>query len=136
LYDLVANVARYPHGHVQSPLQLADHVGDTSPAVLFREVLVLTKMNWNSAKMSGLKPITCIVSRRPDDSIAHRSTGEGVFAAIAFVGCDQRPLFFLGRDAAIAFRLALGFDRRERFASRNGRFRFVSMTLPQSASDS
>ena len=53
----------YPHGHVPSPLQLADHVGDTASEELFREVLVLTKMNWNSANMAGLMPITLQFSR-------------------------------------------------------------------------
>jgi hypothetical protein len=51
-------VRGYPHGHVPSPLQITDHVGDTAPAQLLREVLVLTKMNWNSANVGGLKPIT------------------------------------------------------------------------------
>ena len=61
------SIARFPHGHVPSPLQLADHVGDTAPADLFREVLVLTKMNWNSANMSGLKPITLRFSKLVGD---------------------------------------------------------------------
>ena len=50
--------ARYPHGHVPSPLQIADHVGDTARGQLLRDVSVLTKMNWNSANMAALKPIT------------------------------------------------------------------------------
>lgn len=51
-------LGKYPHGHVPSPLRVADHVGDTTPAELLREVMVLTKMNWNSANMAGLLPIT------------------------------------------------------------------------------
>lgn len=46
------------HGHVPSLLQVADHVGDTSRTQLLREVMTLTKMNWNSANMYGLMPIT------------------------------------------------------------------------------
>lgn len=61
------SMARYPHGHVPSPLRLADHVGDTSADDLFREVLVLTKMNWNSANMGGLMPITLRFSRLVGD---------------------------------------------------------------------
>ena len=57
----------YPHGHVPSPLQIADHKGDTSRTELLREVLVLTKMNWNSANMSGLMPITLRFSRLVGD---------------------------------------------------------------------
>lgn len=54
----LSEIGRYPHGHVPSPLQIADHVGDTSRAQLLREVLILTKINWNSADVAGLKPIT------------------------------------------------------------------------------
>lgn len=60
-------IGRYPHGHVPSPLQIADHVGDTSKAMLLREILLLTKMNWNSANMGGLMPITLRFSRLVGD---------------------------------------------------------------------
>ena len=33
-------LGKYPHGHVPSPLQVADHVGDTAKADLLREVMV------------------------------------------------------------------------------------------------
>jgi hypothetical protein len=58
---------RYPHGHVPCALQVADHVGDTAKAELLREILVLTKMNWNSANMAGLMPITLRFSRLVGD---------------------------------------------------------------------
>ncbi len=60
-------LGKYPHGHVPSPLQIADHVGDTAKADLLREVMVLTKMNWNSANMGGLLPITLRFSRLVGD---------------------------------------------------------------------
>lgn len=60
-------VGKYPHGHVPSPLQVADHVGDTPESDLLREVMVLTKMNWNSANMAGLLPITLRFSRLVGD---------------------------------------------------------------------
>lgn len=53
----------YPHGHVPSPLLVTDHVGDTPKSQLLREILVLTKMNWNSANFGGLLPITLRFSR-------------------------------------------------------------------------
>jgi len=48
------------HGtHVPAPLQVADHVGqDSSRDALLKEVLALTKLNWNSAALGGLLPIT------------------------------------------------------------------------------
>ncbi|MFE7836747.1 hypothetical protein ACFU53_12035 [Streptomyces sp. NPDC057474] len=40
---------------VPAPLQVADH---SSRDVLLKEVLALTKLNWNSAALGGLLPIT------------------------------------------------------------------------------
>jgi len=53
----------YPHGHVPSPLLVTDHVGDSPKTQLLKEILVLTKMNWNSANFAGLFPITLRFSR-------------------------------------------------------------------------
>lgn len=60
-------LGKYPHGHVPSPLQITDHVGDTARSQLLREILVLTKMNWNSANFAGLLPITLRFSRLVGD---------------------------------------------------------------------
>jgi hypothetical protein len=54
---------RFPHGHVPSPLQIADHVGDTPMAQLLRETMILTKMNWNSADLASGTPITIRFSK-------------------------------------------------------------------------
>ncbi len=53
------------HGmHVPAPLQIADHVGqDTPREALLKEVLALTKLNWNSAALGGLLPVTIKFSR-------------------------------------------------------------------------
>ncbi len=63
----LTSLGGYPHGHVPSPLQITDHVGDTPGTQLLREILVLTKMNLNSANMSGLMPITLRFSRLVGD---------------------------------------------------------------------
>ena len=57
----------YPHGHVPSPLQIADHHGDSSIEHLAEEILLLTKMNWNSAGFAGALPITIRFSRLVGD---------------------------------------------------------------------
>lgn len=57
----------YPHGHIPSPLQIADHHGDSSLADLAKEILILTKMNWNSAGFAGALPITIRFSRLVGD---------------------------------------------------------------------
>ena len=53
----------YPQGHVPTPLLVADHVGDTAHEQLLREILLLTKMNWNSADYAEILPITLRFSR-------------------------------------------------------------------------
>ncbi len=53
----------FPHGHVPSPLEIVDHIGDTPKTKLLREVMVLSKMDWNSADFSKLRPITLEFSR-------------------------------------------------------------------------
>lgn len=67
---------RYPHGHVPSPLQVIDHVGDTPRSELLREILVLSKMNWNSANMAGLMPITLRFSKLVGDVLREVSADE------------------------------------------------------------
>lgn len=67
---------RYPHGHVPSPLQIADHVGDTPRTQLLREIMILTKMNWNSANMGGLMPITLRFSRLVGDILREVPDGQ------------------------------------------------------------
>ena len=48
----------YPHGHVPSPLRITDHVGDTDQTALLSELLLMTKMNWNSINYAQAKPLT------------------------------------------------------------------------------
>lgn len=63
----ISALTAYPHGHVPSPLQIADHIGDSSTETLLEEILILTKMNWNSASFAGLMPITLRFSRLVGD---------------------------------------------------------------------
>jgi hypothetical protein len=60
----LAELGQFHALHVPSPLAIADHIGqDTSRDDLLREVLVLTKLNWNSARLGGLLPVTLRFSR-------------------------------------------------------------------------
>lgn len=52
----LATVGLYPHGHVPGPLHISDHVGDSSYDRLLRDILLLTKMNWNSARYAERMP--------------------------------------------------------------------------------
>lgn len=57
-------IRAYPHGHVPAPLQIADKHGDSSLESIVDEILVLTKMNWNSTTFAGALPITIRFSRQ------------------------------------------------------------------------
>ncbi len=61
------SLARFPHGHVPSPLLVADHIGDTPRSGVLKELMILSKVNWNSANYSGLMPITLRFSRLVGD---------------------------------------------------------------------
>jgi hypothetical protein len=58
---------KYPHGHVPTPLRIVDHIGDTAPEQLLDEILVLTKMNFNSANPDAAFPITLDFARAIGD---------------------------------------------------------------------
>jgi hypothetical protein len=59
----IPSLGVYPHGHVPCPLQVTDHVGDSAIAKILDEILILTKMNWNSSAFGGLWPVTLRFSR-------------------------------------------------------------------------
>lgn len=63
----ISALQAFPHGHVPLPLMLTDHVGDSSVKNILSELMVLTKMNWNSANFGGLLPITLRFSRLVGD---------------------------------------------------------------------
>jgi len=63
----IPSLESYPHGHVPAPLVISDHHGDTSLEDVVTEILILTKMNWNSAGFAGALPITVRFSRRVGD---------------------------------------------------------------------
>ena len=52
------SLGRSLHGHVPTPVQITDHVGDSSTRVLLAEVVLMTKMNWNSARFADKLPVT------------------------------------------------------------------------------
>lgn len=64
----IAELGEFHSLHVPSPLRISDHVGqDTPREQLLKELLILTKMNWNSARLGGLFPITVRFSRLVGD---------------------------------------------------------------------
>lgn len=65
----------YPHGHVPSPLEISEHVGDSTTRQLLGEVMTLTKMNWNAADYAERDPITVRFSRLVGDVLREVPAG-------------------------------------------------------------
>ena len=64
----IAELGQFHGMHVPSPLLVADHLAsDTPRETLTGEILTLTKMNWNAARLGGLLPITLEFARRVSD---------------------------------------------------------------------
>ncbi|MDR2719462.1 MAG: hypothetical protein LBC03_01480 [Nitrososphaerota archaeon] len=54
----------YPGPRVPAPLEIIEHHGSTSVDIICKEILALTKLNWNSAKFCIKAPITVSFARR------------------------------------------------------------------------
>ena len=72
----IPELGKYPHGHVPSPLQIADHIGDASEAQIKQEILLLTKMNFNSADYAGASPIDLRFSKLVGDILREIPEGQ------------------------------------------------------------
>jgi hypothetical protein len=48
----------YPGMRIPNPLEIVEHYGDSSAAVICEEILALTKVNWNSCFFGSSVPIT------------------------------------------------------------------------------
>ena len=53
----------YPGMRVPLPLEVVEHHGDSTPEVICREILALTKLNWNSCNFLCTEPITLQFSK-------------------------------------------------------------------------
>jgi hypothetical protein len=63
---------------VPRPIEVVQHFGDSSWDVVLREILALTKMNWNTADFSCAEPITLAFSRRVGHVLAEVPPGQKV----------------------------------------------------------
>jgi hypothetical protein len=48
---------------VPLPLQIVEHIGDSTSETVCREILALTKINWNSCAFCNSDPITLQFAR-------------------------------------------------------------------------
>jgi hypothetical protein len=54
----------YPGPRVPRPLEIIEHYGDSPWSLVLREILALTKMNWNTADFACSEPITLAFAQR------------------------------------------------------------------------
>lgn len=60
----------YPGMRAPQPLEVLEHHGTTPSHQILKEILALTKMNWNTADFSCDEPITLAFARRVGDILA------------------------------------------------------------------
>lgn len=61
----------YPGHRVPAPLEIVEHQGDTPIHIISKEILSLSKMNWNSADFCVREPITLAYSREVGKILAY-----------------------------------------------------------------
>jgi hypothetical protein len=78
LYTLgyVPELGTYPKGYVPEPWYLLDHHGDTTPRRLFKEILALSKMNFNNVDFADGDPITTRFAQRIGEILAYMKEGD------------------------------------------------------------
>lgn len=64
----------YPGPRVPRPLEIVEHFGDSPWTTMLREVLSLTKLNWNTADFSCGMPVTIAFSRKVGEILAELPT--------------------------------------------------------------
>ncbi|MEM2292471.1 MAG: hypothetical protein QXX41_04275 [Nitrososphaerota archaeon] len=61
----------YPGLRVPVPLEIVEHYGDSSIETICKEILALTKLNWNSADFCISEPVTLAYSRQVGKILAY-----------------------------------------------------------------
>ena len=74
----------YPGPRVPQPLEVLEHHGDSPWDAVLREILALTKMNWNTADFCCSAPITTAFSRRVGQILAELPPGAKVLPEYRF----------------------------------------------------
>ncbi len=68
----------YPGIRVPRPLQITEHHGDSSPEELVREIIALTRLNWNTASYACYWPMTLQFSRAVGEVLARVPQGSKI----------------------------------------------------------
>jgi hypothetical protein len=74
----------YPRGYVPDPIAVTDHHGQSSPGRICRELMALTKMNWNCADFATGMPITLRFARQVGEIMSELDEGVEPKASFKF----------------------------------------------------
>ncbi len=66
----------YPRGHVPMPLEIVEHYGDSDKKTVCKDILALTKMNWNSSDHAESFPITIRFARLVGEIMSELPEGQ------------------------------------------------------------
>lgn len=66
----------YPGMRMPRPLMIRRHSLDTPMAEVAKEILALTKMNWNTTQFDGARPIPIRAARQVDKVLRHVPIGQ------------------------------------------------------------
>jgi hypothetical protein len=74
----------YPSKYIPNPLRLRTQVAEQTPQYLAREVLALTKLNWNNTQFDGAEPVTLTASRQCSSVLRYCSEGRQIEPRYSF----------------------------------------------------
>jgi hypothetical protein len=74
----------YPGPYVPKPLVIVEHIGDSPLERIAKEILGLSKMNWNSALIANLYPITVQFAGRVGDILSAAGPSDPIASQFRF----------------------------------------------------
>jgi len=76
--------ATYPGMYVPRPLLIRCAQTESTPIFLAREILALTKMNWNNTQFDGDEPITLAAARKVSKILRYAEVGQPIVPRYSF----------------------------------------------------
>jgi hypothetical protein len=74
----------YPGPYVPKPLVIVEHMGDSPLERIAKEILGLSKMNWNAALIANLYPITVQFADRVGDILSAAGPSDPIASQFRF----------------------------------------------------
>lgn len=66
----------YPSSYVPEPLEIVQHIGDSTKKKICDEIIALSKMNWNNCDFANKKPITLSFAQKVGEILSYIPEGE------------------------------------------------------------